>query len=69
MRSFPLLKTEDSKQPFIKDQGWMAPNFPWEPHRFPFFYGWIIVLGATVGTLFTIPGQTMGFSVFTDILM
>ncbi|MDC0325453.1 MFS transporter [bacterium] len=47
----------------------MAPNFPWDPGRFPFFYGWIIVLGATVGTIFTIPGQTMGFSVFTDILM
>ena len=47
----------------------MAPNFPWEPRRFPIFYGWVIVFGATVGTLFTIPGQTMGFSVFTDILM
>jgi OFA family oxalate/formate antiporter-like MFS transporter len=47
----------------------MAPDFPWDPGRFPFFYGWIIVLGATVGTIFTIPGQTMGFSVFTDILM
>jgi len=42
---------------------------PWDPGRFSFFYGWIIVFGATLGTLFTIPGQTMGFSVFTDILM
>ena len=49
--------------------GWMQPDFPWQPSRFPFFYGWVIVFGATIGTLFTIPGQTMGFSVFTDILM
>ena len=29
----------------------------------------MVVLGATMGTLFSIPGQTMGFSVFTDVLM
>lgn len=45
------------------------PNVPFSPSRFPFFYGWVIVLGATLGTLFSIPGQTMGFSVFTDVMM
>ncbi len=29
----------------------------------------MIVVGATLGTLFSIPGQTMGFSVFTDVMM
>ena len=69
MQSFPPLKTNEQDQQVSNDKGWMAPNFPWEPRRFPIFYGWVIVFGATVGTLFTIPGQTMGFSVFTDILM
>lgn len=45
------------------------PNVPFAPSRLPFFYGWVIVLGATIGTLFSIPGQTMGFSVFTDVMM
>ena len=39
------------------------------PSHFPFFYGWVIVFAATLGTVFSIPGQTMGFSVFTEILM
>jgi len=29
----------------------------------------VIVFAATVGAIFSIPGQTMGFSVFTDLLM
>ena len=51
---FPLLKTA------------FDPNFPFSPKRFPFFYGWIIAVFTTVGTLFSIPGQTAGVSVFTD---
>ena len=39
------------------------------PSRFPFFYGWVIVFAATIGSIFSIPGQTMGFSVFTDVLI
>jgi len=42
------------------------PHFPFSPQRFPFFYGWIIAVFTTVGTLFSIPGQTAGVSVFTD---
>jgi OFA family oxalate/formate antiporter-like MFS transporter len=45
------------------------PDFPFTPSRLPFFYGWIIVLAGTAAVIFSIPGQTMGFSVFTDILM
>jgi OFA family oxalate/formate antiporter-like MFS transporter len=44
-------------------------NFPFNPKRFPFFYGWIIVVVATIGILFSVPGQTMGVSVFTDYLI
>ena len=32
-------------------------------------YGWVIVFAATIGTIASIPGQTMGFTVFTDVLM
>lgn len=48
---------------------WWQEGFPFDPKIVPFFYGWVIVFAATVGMLFSIPGQTMGFSVFTDILM
>ncbi len=53
-----------SRFPFLKTA--FDPNFPFAPKRFPFFYGWVIAFFATVGTLFSIPGQTAGVSVFTD---
>jgi len=53
-----------SRFPFLKTA--FDPNFPFAPKRFPFFYGWVIAVFATVGTLFSIPGQTAGVSVFTD---
>jgi MFS family permease len=34
--------------------------------RFPFYYGWIILVCGALGVLASIPGQTMGVSVFTD---
>jgi len=39
------------------------------PKSYPFFYGWIIVSVSTLGTIMSIPGQTMGVSVFTDHLI
>jgi len=46
-----------------------SPDFPFAPARLPFFYGWVIVAAAATGIVFSIPGQTMGFSVFTDVMM
>ena len=46
-----------------------APHFPFDPARLPFFYGWVIVAVATLGIIMSIPGQTMGVSVFTDHLI
>ena len=40
------------KQPFIS--------------TLPFYYGWVILVVAAIGVLASIPGQTMGVSVFTD---
>ncbi|MEM6960932.1 MAG: MFS transporter [Myxococcota bacterium] len=45
------------------------PNFPFRPDRLPVFYGWVIVVVATAGIILSIPGQTMGVSVFTDDLI
>jgi MFS transporter, OFA family, oxalate/formate antiporter len=45
------------------------PEWPFDPKRVPFFYGWVIVVAATLGVLCSAPGQTIGVSVFTDDLM
>jgi OFA family oxalate/formate antiporter-like MFS transporter len=42
------------------------PRFPFDPAKFPVFYGWVIVAASTIGIIASIPGQTMGVSVYTD---
>lgn len=44
------------------------PRFPFDPSRGRFFYGWVIVVAGTVGIIASIPGQTVGVSVFTGPL-
>ncbi len=44
-------------------------NFPFRPKRFPFYYGFIILVLGTLGVVMSVPGQTMGVSVFTDFLI
>jgi MFS family permease len=44
-------------------------NIPFSPSRVPVFYGWIILAAGTIGMLMSIPGQTMGVSVFTENLL
>lgn len=46
-----------------------APEYPHAPRRWPFFYGWVLVALSSAGLLASMPGQTMGFSVFIDILI
>lgn len=41
---------------------------PFDPKRVPFFYGWLIVGIGTLGVVMSVPGQTLGVSVFTDFL-
>ncbi|MGC9450943.1 MAG: MFS transporter [Oceanipulchritudo sp.] len=43
------------------------PHFPFHPGRLPVFYGWVILAASTIGILASIPGQTIGVSVYTDI--
>ncbi|MGI9590985.1 MAG: MFS transporter [Myxococcota bacterium] len=47
----------------------MRPDFPFRPAQLPFFYGWVVLVVTTLGVLCSIPGQTMGVSVFTDPLL
>lgn len=42
------------------------PSVPFNPARFPVFYGWVIVAASTIGILASMPGQTIGVSVYTD---
>jgi len=44
-------------------------NWPFNPAKIPFFYGWAIILLGTLGITMSIPGQTMGVSTFTDSLI
>ncbi|PWG04391.1 MFS transporter [Polaribacter aquimarinus] len=37
-----------------------------KPEKWPFFYGYVVLLFGSIGVLFSIPGQTVGVSVFTD---
>ena len=41
-------------------------NFPFSVNKSPLYYGWIILIAGSMGILFSIPGQTMGVSVYTD---
>lgn len=45
------------------------PNFPFAPAKFPVFYGWVILVASVLGVMTSIPGQTIGVSVFTDHLI
>ena len=47
----------------------MKGNIPFSPAKLPFFYGWVILAAGAVGVVMSIPGQTMGVSVFTDRLI
>jgi len=44
----------------------LAPQWPFDVSRLPFYYGWVILALSTVGFLLSIPGQTMGMGVFTE---
>ena len=49
----------------------MRPNCnkPFPVSGLPFFYGWVILAAGIIGVLMSIPGQTMGVSVFTESLL
>ena len=44
-------------------------NIPFNPAHWPFFYGWVILLAAALGTIASLPGQTFGVSAFIEPLL
>lgn len=44
-------------------------NIPFNPARWPYFYGWNILLWGIIGILISAPGQTTGVSAFTEPLL
>ncbi len=47
----------------------MRADLPFRPASFPFFYGWVVLAASTLGIVMSVPGQTMGVSVFADHLL
>jgi MFS transporter, OFA family, oxalate/formate antiporter len=47
----------------------LPPHVPFQPHRAPIFYGWVILVIGSLGVLMSAPGQTVGVSAFTDFLI
>jgi OFA family oxalate/formate antiporter-like MFS transporter len=41
-------------------------KFPLNPAKWPFFYGWFVMIAGALGIIMSVPGQTIGFSVFRD---
>jgi MFS family permease len=60
---------QTSKIDVVLSERTSSVNFPFSPAKFPVFYGWFIMIVSMIGTIASIPGQTMGVGVFTDYLM
>ncbi len=58
----------DETEREVGGTGIWRPDFPLRPRRWPFFYGWVIVVLSTLGICASMPGQTIGVSVFTKRL-
>lgn len=50
----------------VRERTIWNPRMPFDPARLPIFYGWVILGAAIVGFLCSIPGQTIGVSIYTD---
>ncbi|MDZ7739970.1 MAG: MFS transporter [Bacteroidales bacterium] len=44
-------------------------SIPFKPVKWPLFYGWVVIFAGIIGMIMSIPGQTIGVSVFTDPLI
>jgi len=51
-----------------RSRGTLSDHWPFDPGRIPVYYGWIVVVAGTIGMIASVPGQTVGVSVFTDDL-
>ncbi len=44
-------------------------QIPFNPARWPFFYGWMVLFWGIMGVLLSVPGQTTGVSAFIEPLL
>jgi cyanate permease len=44
-------------------------QMPFNPARWPFFYGWTILMWGVIGVILSVPGQTTGVSAFIEPLL
>jgi len=44
-------------------------QFPFNPARWPFFYGWMVLFWGIMGVMLSVPGQTTGVSAFIEPLL
>jgi MFS transporter, OFA family, oxalate/formate antiporter len=47
----------------------LRPDKPFDPGSFKIYYGWILIPFAVIGVLMSMPGQTAGFSAFTESIL
>jgi len=45
------------------------PNLPQKLQARGIYYGWVIIAAGTLGVIMSVPGQTMGVSVYTEFLI
>jgi MFS family permease len=60
------LRTAESEEPAPSTVAASADRWPFDPSRFRFYYGWVVLVVGSLGALASMPGQTAGVSVFTD---
>ena len=46
-----------------------SEQIPFNPARWPFFYGWLILFWGVIGIILSVPGQTTGVSAFIEPLI
>jgi len=47
----------------------LRPDKPFDPGLLKIYYGWILIPFAVIGVLMSMPGQTAGFSAFTESIL
>ena len=67
--AFPVYAQVRCRMPVRRRATISLAEVPFAPRKIPFYYGWIILLLGSLGIIMSVPGQTIGVSVFTDHLI
>lgn len=47
----------------------LHPHRPIDPRKFPFYYGWVILMASTIGMISAVPGSPAGMSPFLEPML